>query len=146
MKKTGINLAASNRDREVAAHMSLNMGTGKQREESSSCALSWFGNKNVTLAVKVACSKIFSSLPKRYTNHGEFYAHLNLSYYLAQVRHHCHTLTLPVRCCDHSDAICIAQNDCDSSAARTAPSTAVPAPFSPDTFSAYCQTFSPTKV
>ena len=29
LKKTGINLAASNCDREVAACMSLNMGTGK---------------------------------------------------------------------------------------------------------------------
>lgn len=78
VEETGINLAASNCDREVAACMSLNMGTGKAPEfKAVVCALSW-SEKNVTLAVKVACSKIFSSLPKCYTNRGDSYAPLNL--------------------------------------------------------------------
>jgi len=82
VEETGINLAASNCDWEVAACMSLNMGTGKYWEfQAVVCALSWFEKKKkqtITLAVKVACSKIFSSLSKCYTNHGDFYALLNL--------------------------------------------------------------------
>lgn len=77
VEETGINLAASNCDWEVAVWMSLNMGIWKHCEFKAVVVL-WAGleKKKVTLAVKVACSKIFSSLPKCYTNYGDFYAPL----------------------------------------------------------------------
>lgn len=64
--------------------------------------MSWF-EKNVTLAVKVACSKIFSSLPKCYTNRGDSSAPLTP---VAQEHDWGHVSILPIQWCDQPDATC----------------------------------------
>lgn len=57
----------------------------------------------LTLAVKVACSKILSSLPKCYTNRGDSSAPLTPG---AQEHDQGHISILPIPCCDQPDATC----------------------------------------
>lgn len=73
--------------------------------------MSWF-EKNVTLAVKVACSKIFSSLPKCYINCGDSSAPLTL---VVQEHDQGHISILPIQWCDQPDATCKPWRNSDTS-------------------------------